>query len=329
MPFDRVIGHDRVRELLARALKEGRLPPALLLTGPEGVGKRILAMEVARALLCASAGDNCCESCPPCHRTARGLHPDLVVVEPESGAIKIDRVRELVRGILGRPFEGPARAFIVDEAHLLTEQAANALLKSLEEPPPTSHVFLVTASPQTLLPTVRSRCQTVRLGGLPEHVIEERLKSQFALDAGEARLRAVLSGGSLGAALRFQSEDFRKLRDELLVLLEGTESKRPLDRLEAAERLSEESDLPLALTALRALLRDVAALRAGARVDSLLNADVGARLQGLADGRWGERASSLAEVVGEARETLRGNANKLLAMDALLETFAAALPQTR
>jgi DNA polymerase-3 subunit delta' len=325
MPFDKVIGHERVRELLARAMREGRLPPAVLLAGPEGVGKRTLAMEVARALLCAQRGDNCCEKCPPCHRTAKGLHPDLVVVEPESGAIKIDRVRELVRGILGRPFEGPARAFIVDEANLLTEQAANALLKSLEEPPPTSHVFLVTASPQTLLPTVRSRCQTVRLGGLPEHVIEERLKREFALGGDEARLRAMLSGGSLGVALRFQSEDFRRLRDELLTLLEDTGPKRLLERLEAAERLSEQGDLPLALTALRALLRDVAALRAGARPEALLNADVAARLQPLADGRWGERATGLAEAVGETRETLRTNANKLLAMDALLETFAAAL----
>lgn len=322
MAFDRVIGHDRLKGLFSRALKGRRLPPAMLLAGPEGVGKRMLAMEVARALLCQRGEDGSCESCPPCHRSARGLHPDLFSVGPESGSIKIDRVRDMAREISGRPFEGPARAFVFDDAHLLTEQAGNALLKSLEEPPASSHVFLVSASPQALLPTIRSRCQTMGFGALPVSILQEHLQRTLALTAEEARLRAVLSGGSLGTALRWESESFRKLRDELLRLLDGPGALGILDRMEAAEWLDELEDLPLALTVLRSLLRDVAALRSGVGAQSLLNADLAPRLHGLSGSRLGVEATRLAEAVGQARQSLRANANRLLAMDTLLEEFA-------
>src|SRR5262249_61618740 len=124
-------------------------------------------------------------------------------------SIKTERVRDAVRDIAGRPFEGRARAFVIDEAHLLTEQAQNALLKSLEEPPPSSHVILVTASPQALLPTIRSRCQTLRFSPLPEPLLEAHLRDRCGLPPAEAQLRSALCGGSLGVALAFESEAWR------------------------------------------------------------------------------------------------------------------------
>lgn len=331
MAFASILGHERLRELLARAVRHGRLPPALLFSGPSGVGKRALALAAGRALLCDRDRGDACDACPTCARAARGLHPDAILVEPDGLSIKIEQVRDAVREIAGRPFEGRARAIVFDEAHLLTEQAQNALLKSLEEPPATSHVFLVTASPQALLPTIRSRCQVLRFSPLPQARLEGYLRERSGLSADEARLRAALSGGSLGAALAFESEAWRDLRVELLEILEKLGAAGTLGRMSAAERLAEMDDPVLALTALRSLLRDVAALRAGS--PALLNADVVSRLEPLARGPLGARAGEMAQAAGETRDALegkitgtnlrRGPANTLLAFDVLMDALAA------
>ena len=331
MAFARILGHPRLRGLLARAVGRRRLPPALLFSGPSGVGKKTLALAVGRALLCEGDDGDACDGCAACSRAARGLHPDAILVEPDGASIKIEQVRDAVREIAGRPFEGRARAFVFDEAHLVTEQAQNALLKSLEEPPATSHVFLVTASPQALLPTIRSRCQTLRFSPLPQSLLETHLRETSGLSPDEARLRAALSGGSLGVALAFESEAWRDLRVELLEMLEKLGRAGTLGRMDAAERLSEMDDPILALTALRSLLRDVAALRAGS--PALLNADVAARLEPLARGPLGERAGEMAWAAGETRDALegkitgtnlrRGPANALLAFDVLMDALGA------
>jgi DNA polymerase-3 subunit delta' len=320
--FDSIVGHERVRALLARSIRAGRLPPALLLAGPEGVGKRTLALAAARALVCHAKAGDACEECAACRRAARRLHPDVMLVEPETATIKIEQVREMAREILALPFEGRARAFVVDEAHVMTEQAGNALLKSLEEPPATSHVFLVTASPQALLPTIRSRCQTFRLGPLPPALLEAYLKERAGLSEDEARLRAAVSGGSIGSALALDSDAYRSARNDLLALLERLGASGTLERMEAAQRLADADDPALALTTLRSLLRDAMLLRSGAGPGALLNADVAPLLTALARGPLGERAAVLAEAVGETREALRLNANKLLSMDVLMDGFS-------
>ena len=321
MAFDGIIGHDRVRALLSRGLRDRRVPPALLFTGPPGVGKKALALALGRGLLCEGALGDACGRCPACSRAERGLHPDFRLVEASGATIKIEQVREAVREIQGRPFEGRARAFVIDDAHLMTEQAQNALLKSLEEPPATSHVFLVTPAPQALLTTIRSRCQVLKLGPLPQGLLAAQLEERLGVDAGEARLRAALASGSLGAALAFESEGFRARRESLLALLEGLGSAGALERMEAAEALEESDDPEAALTALRALLRDILTLHLSDGASAILNADVRSRLSALARGPLGARAAALADAVAEAQEALAGNANKLLTFDLLLDAL--------
>lgn len=320
MGFPGVLGHPRAQALLTRALERGRVPPALLFVGPSGVGKRTVALAVARALLCETGKPFPCDRCSSCSRCLKGMHPDLFLVEALTKVIKIDQVRDVVREIGSSPFEGRARAFVIDDAHELTEQAANALLKSLEEPAARSHVILVTSAPQALLPTVRSRCQIVRFGPLPSALVEEHLRSVAGLEAEEAALRAAAAAGSLGVALSLESQVYREVRDRLVGLLESAASSGPLQRMEMAQVLADQDDLDQALGVLRGLLRDVAALRAGAA--RLVNPDLAERLAGVARGRIGAHASSLAESAAEARLALEGNANKLLTMDLLLEEFA-------
>src|SRR6185503_8826444 len=112
MPIRDVLSHERIKGLLARALASGRLPPAVLFAGPEGVGKKTLALAVARALVCDRDGGDACDACPSCSRAARGLHPDVMLVEPSTAAIKIEQVRDAVREILAHPFEARARAIV-------------------------------------------------------------------------------------------------------------------------------------------------------------------------------------------------------------------------
>ncbi len=346
-----IVGHERLRHVLARAAAQGRLPPALLFSGPDGVGKKTLALSLASRLLCEqpeqpSTALQGCGACRACRRLAHALerlpgmrtaaagatdeptrlnhrlHPDLLLVEAWRTGIKIDQVRESVREIAGLPFEARVRVVILDDAHLMTEPAQNSLLKSLEEPPRTSHVVLVSSAPQSLLPTIRSRCQTLRFGRLPEALLAQHLHAQHGLPADEARLRAGLSAGSLGAALAFESGAYRDLRDQLLTLLGALPDAGVAERLEAADRLAELDDPQLALTTLRSLLRDLALLHAGAS-SLVLNVDVAARLVELARGPLGAGAARMAEAAGETRIALRGNAYKALALDVLLERLAA------
>src|SRR5262249_37742360 len=154
--------------------------------------------------------------------TARNhaLHPDFFLVEPWPTGIKIEQIRDVVREIGGRPVEGRGRAVVIGDAPARTGQAEDAPLKSLEEPRATSHVLLVTSAPQALLPTIRSRCQVLRMGPLPAAVVQAYLEERAGVPAEEARLRGALSGGSLGSALTFASEEYRTLRDLLLTILE-------------------------------------------------------------------------------------------------------------
>jgi len=244
-----VRGHDRVRAILSRALERDRLPPAMLFAGPDGVGKKALALAVAQAVLCekAPAAEPCGE-CRFCRRVGAALsashlaerreqadrhpdedvwrnfrvHPDLVLAEgwpltktgrpraePE---IRVDQARELIGEIAASPFEARRRVFIVDDAHTMNDQAQNALLKSLEEPAARSRVVLVSSTPLGLRQTIRSRCRTLRFGPLPRAVIESVLRERDGLAAEEASLRSALAGGSLGAALALESESYREMR---------------------------------------------------------------------------------------------------------------------
>jgi DNA polymerase-3 subunit delta' len=355
-----VVGHDRVRQILSRALERDRLPPALLFSGPDGVGKKALALATAQAALCERApAPEPCGECATCQRVSAALeagalegrreeadrhpsedewrnfrlHPDLVLVEgwrltktgrprPEP-EIRVGQVRDLVAEVPGTPFEARRRVFIVDDAHGMNESSQNALLKSLEEPPPRSHLMLVSSRPLGLRQTIRSRCQVLRFGPLGRETLVAFLTGRHHVGEEEARLRAALAGGSVGAALAFESEEYRSLRQGLLSLLERVGDLDALGRLQEAEALEQAEETSLLLTTLRSLLRDLAALRSGAGRESLLNGDVADRLETLAAGPLGARGGELAAAVGQTRAALGGFANRLLTFDVLLDRLSA------
>lgn len=194
-----LIGHGEVTELLNRELKEPS--HAYLFTGPAGVGKATVAREFARLLLCPEAGDHALP-CSSCRRVGSGNHPDLVVVEPEGRAsLGVDTARSMVTQAVLSPVESHRRVFLVDDAGLMTEQAANAMLKTLEEPTAVVTFLIVSESDDDFPPTVASRCRVIRFGRVPEAELTEAL-TERGMEAEEARVLAMVSGGRPGLALQ-------------------------------------------------------------------------------------------------------------------------------
>lgn len=328
MSFARILGHDRPLRLIRRALEAGRLPHALLFSGPGGVGKRTVARELGKALNCAGeAGRDACDACPSCRLAARGErgeHPDILIVEPAGRSLKIDQIREVERHAALSPYAGQRRVAIVDAAEAMTQQAQNAFLKTLEEPPGGAVLILVSAAPTALLPTIRSRCQEVRFGSLPDDVVVALLAGG-GLGEDDARRAAVLGGGSVGQA-RLWAERFPLARQE--EVLQGTWASlaSPGRALAWAKQLADEfkgkRDLvPWALQLLGAWARDLASPAAGDGSPSsvVLGRDRVSR----------QAALTFYAAVARAQEALESNVNLQLALDAMLLRMHAAFAGQR
>src|SRR6266566_9940753 len=218
--FSSLIGNEEVKESLRHLLVSGRVPGSLLFTGEAGIGKKLFALELAKAMNCRyRVGVEACDECSSCKRVSRSTfppfgkdeddkerliwseHADVAMARPYKNIIRVKVMRELEREANFRPFEGAARVFIVEDADTMNDQAANALLKTLEEPPPTSHLILTTSNPTALLATIRSRCQIIRFAPIPAAEVEKFLLEQKSLSAEDARLLAGTAQGSIGRAL--------------------------------------------------------------------------------------------------------------------------------
>jgi DNA polymerase-3 subunit delta' len=329
MPLADLIGNARVREALRRASARDRLPHALLFAGPDGVGKRTTALELARAATClAPVEGDACGRCASCLR-APGEHPDVRVWAPDGAFIKIAQMRELAREAHFRPFEGRRRVMIVDEAHRLREEAANAILKTLEEPPPTSLIVLVTDQPYAMLETIRSRCQTMRFAPLEASKIEQYLAANFKRPTEETRLLARIAGGRIGRALATDLSVYRERRKEMLGLIEVLAGGADRLRLmKAAQYLGDVgrkdgAEFEARLDVFQTLCRDLYGLALGEPPERTANADITLRLQQLAASLPPSRIARWAKAVDRLRTQLRQNVNRQLALEAILLEFAS------
>lgn len=221
MSWQRVRGHDLLVKAFARVASRGRLAHAYLFTGPEGVGKRLFAGELAKALLCEDRPASrleACDHCPACHQVEAGTHPDLFTAArpEESLELGIEVVRELCKNLALKPARGRSKIAILDDANDINSDAANCFLKTLEEPPPGSILLLIGTSAERQLPTLLSRCQIVRFAPLPESLVADLLRSQGVDDPAQVQRLARLSNGSPGQALALADPALWQFRRTLL-----------------------------------------------------------------------------------------------------------------
>ena len=230
MSWQRVRGHERLVDAFDRVVRRGRLGHAYLFAGPPGVGKRLFAEELARALLCESPARTrleACDLCPACRQVAAGTHPDLFIAgkPEESLELPIDVMRDLCRSFSLKSARDRGKVVILDDADDLNEESANCFLKTLEEPPPRSVLLLIGTSPDRQLATIRSRCQVVHFAPLADELVAELLRAQGVEDSALIERLVRLSGGSPGRARALADPALWEFRRQML----GQLSRSPVD----------------------------------------------------------------------------------------------------
>jgi DNA polymerase-3 subunit delta' len=349
--FDQLTGNSRVKSILKRMLTTGRLPGALLFTGEEGIGKKLFALELARALNCRTPKDH--EACGVCSGCTRIIklnypqredaeewtqiiwtdHPDVGLVVAPKRVLRVEQMRQIEKEANFRPFEGKARVFLIDEADKLNDASANALLKVLEEPPKTSHLILITARPAMLLPTILSRCQMIRFSPLTPDEIESHLLKNKLVDAKTARLRARAAGGSMGRALSGDLVTFTSQRKAMLRVLNAlTISDDRAELLRSAEQLNEaqyKEEFEERLDVLETLIRDAWMLSLGVESTQLVNEDLSAELMEISKNIDSSRAGDWILQIEDLREQLIVNVNRKITTDALFLVMAGDVPATK
>jgi DNA polymerase III subunit delta' len=339
--FDRIVGNERARQVLRRMLEQGRVPGALIFAGEEGVGKKLFALELAKALNCRKPrGVEACDACSACGRIARladasgepgkpiiwGEHQDVGLVRPEKRFITVEQARAIERETNFRPYEGRARVLIIEEAERLNDASGNALLKTLEEVSPSAHLILLTARPASLLPTIRSRAQLVRFAPLTAREIEAHLVKHKQRAGTEAHLAAQLAQGRLGRALALNLDEYRQQREAMLTVLEAL-AARPdrVQLLRAAEDLSDakhKDDYEPRLDALALLIHDAWRLALDPQA-GIVNEDIRDRLARLSSSVTNRRFTAWLAQLEDLRAQLAVNVNRRVATDALLLSMAA------
>ncbi|MGI8469127.1 MAG: ATP-binding protein [Pyrinomonadaceae bacterium] len=347
--FDKLAGNHHAKEILQRLLANGRVPHSFLFAGEEGVGKKLFALELAKAFICQNPQmGEACDVCGACKRADNfsfpnsdkkedyekvffSEHPDIGMVIPFKNSILVDAVRQLEREANFRPFEGRARIFIIDDAEKLNaakDNSANALLKTLEEPSPTTYIFLITSRPDALLPTILSRCQTLRFAPLEAKQIEGFLEGakQFAID--DAEIVSKFANGSVGRALRMDVGKFRERRESMFVVLKSLLVKR--DRaalLKIAEEMGDAKNkdfYEIYLNILQTLIHDVWILRLGRPEGNITNADLKAELKRLAENADSRILATWLAEIEILRGNLNVNLNRKIATDALFMQMASS-----
>jgi DNA polymerase-3 subunit delta' len=313
-----VVGHKQALDLLKGALASKRVAHAYLLTGPPQIGKRYLALNFAQALNCLDE-EKPCGQCLACSKIAHGSHPDVQVIEGEGGTIKIDQMRTLRREAVLFPLEGSWKVYIIRQMEQATTEAANCLLKTLEEPPPHVVLMLTASEAEALLPTIVSRCQVLNLRPLATETVQRSLQERWGVDVERAQLLARLSGGRLGWAVEASQNDAildRRGRhlDEMMELM----GQGRVERIGYAQQISRNPEVVQELLQLwLSWWRDLLLTASGSSAE-IINIDREDTLKAQAQQYSLDQARDFVEALRVTAWRLEHNANTRLTLEVLM-----------
>ena len=337
MSFKSILGQSQPKKILTNALQNSSIAHAYLFYGQESIGKKKLAIALAKALNCKGPDPlDACDECESCLKIERGVHPDFFFIEPTSTpksrelAIRIETVRDLQKKLAYLPYEGKTKVVVIDSADLLNHHAASAFLKTLEEPPTSTVLILISSNPHSLMPTLLSRCQGIQFHRLSSSDIRKIIQSQHqeagdSLTESELDFHAQRSQGSVNRALVENFTEMEVLREELLEVLE----KVSFDRMDivfafAKTWARQTEQLQPVLNELLGLIRDLALYRSGCGQSDIQNRNLSAKMILVAQTRslkaWLDRFTA----VRNTQTALSGNANAQLFLENMLIEFCEA-----
>lgn len=320
MNFTHIIGQSLLIDQLKTMLSSGRIAHSYIFTGPAGVGKKAISNIFAKALVCQKNRQEPCDICQSCRQFESGNHPDIFRVVSDKKTIGVDIIRDMESDIKVKPFQGNRKIYIIDKADTMTPQAQNALLKTLEEPPGYAVILLLADNISSLLPTVLSRCQRIKIPRLSPLHIASIIENRLGIPREQALVFAKLSEGLPGKALELAgSQEYQQLREDVLRLIEKLANANVLEAMEYVRFFEERKDrLDDVLDLLELWLRDILVYSENGDSGLLINMDKISLLKSLSKTFTTKAIRDMIENVENTRKMLRFHANFQMAIENML-----------
>jgi DNA polymerase-3 subunit delta' len=319
MGYDRIAGHREAIGLLRKAMNRHRLAHGYIFEGVPGSGRRLVARELSKALLCDLGGEEGCGECASCLKFDTSNHPDYLEIAPEGKSVKVEQVESLQEFLLTRPYVSDRKVVVVDEAETMTVSAQNRLLKLVEEPPAYATLIFIATSADALLPTILSRCQVISFGRLEPEVIQTWLMREKGLDEIVAQTASLFADGSMARALMLAtSESFAETRAEALELIGIFMTKEPLEGLLKLQKYCADKVMATSLTDLMIIwYRDLSALSIDPEQAVIFNGDCRKKLLEMTNPTYNMAWLDCIDIIEDTARAFEENANTSLAMYAM------------
>lgn len=317
-----IIGQSALIRRLKNIMDSGRIVHSYIFTGPDGAGKKTISNYFAKILLCEGM-DKPCNTCKSCRQVESGNHPDIIKIESQSNIIRVDSIRELRQDISIKPFQGERKIYIIEKGDTMNPQAQNAFLKTLEEPPKHAIIIILAENLASLLPTIVSRCQIIRIPPLSAQEIAQIIESRVEIPHDKALVFAKLAQGIPGRGLELAlSEEYQQMRDESLELLIKLSKSSIAQAMGCVDYFLDNRDNAIEILDMIELwLRDVLVLKQGNLRQIIVNIDKISYLEDLANSFTTRDIQCIIDSIEQSKRMLMSHANFQLTIENLLMTI--------